>query len=162
MRTCVRCLFFTFLLLYVQGTKADTNFVQQLNSVWGQHNASNVLAFIESAAATNASPDVLMAKGFADVFLLRWRRGATNEFHTAILALSESATIPEERKNDICNNIKFLIYGFEMLADKAHEAETPPSPDPTYQSFMFQEFSNQFPYYELLWEIAESSSCSNE
>ena len=69
----------------------DTNFVHELNRRWAQHDATNLLAFVETSAATNPCLETLTAKGIVYGFVLTWGSAATNLFEEASSLVQTSA-----------------------------------------------------------------------
>ena len=116
---CARSVFslWTFFLA-VASIKGDTNFVHALNSVWAQHDANAILAFVESSVATNECLETLSAKGIVYGFVLSRGVSATNLLEQARTHAQTSASdlYSEEEKAGIGRCIDFLQQSFVSIA----------------------------------------------
>ena len=97
---------------------ADTNFVHALNQKWAQHDVTNLLAFVENSAATNACLETITAKGIVYGFILTWGVNSTNLFEEArVLAqTSSSPCYSDFEKAGIGNCTRFLSESFVSIA----------------------------------------------
>jgi len=126
----------------------DTNFVAQFNSVWKTHNASNVLVFVEQNVATNASPEVLFARGTIAATLQACSQDATNYWEQAIQMVVTNNTYSEKGKT---NAVK-QIQAFQNLF--AGASTNHPSWNTELHNFFFTKMGDEVPYFGILQRIS--------
>ena len=145
--TC--CLFFSVAVLAAQTTN---QFVATVNQKWVQHNASNVLTFVESELQKRPTDrQVLFARGVVAAELQLWNRGATNFISQAITNLNQAKQYTTAKKATLTKELQEHLRFFSLSASTFGEAtNSVPQWNPAIQGELFRTSSNEFPYIDTL------------
>lgn len=141
----ISCIFLLWLLL-VSTSRANTNFVSELEAAWQGHDASNVLAFIEEELTTNQNAEVYFARGIVAAYLQEWGVGATNYFGLATDSAGTDARYSADYRVTVTNAISQAVAGIEAVMEMAGGAGNSPSWNTNTHAVIFSEFSLEIPF----------------
>ena len=126
----------------------DTNFVAAFDTIWQTHNATNILVFVEQNVATNASPEVLFARGTIAIVLQDWIPGATNYWEQAIHMISTNSAYSEKGKTNAVNQLRAFQGSFAGLDTN------PPSWLTETHAHVFTRMGHDVPFLPILQKIS--------
>ena len=130
------------------GYAGDTNFVHAFNAIWQTHNASNILVFVEQNVVTNASPEVLFARGTVAIALQAWIPGASNFWEQAIQMISTNSVYSEIGKTNAIKQLQGLQDFFSEVSND------PPTWNTNNHAVAFARVGDKVPYLHVLQDIS--------
>jgi hypothetical protein len=139
----------------LQIAQADELFVTELNKIWREQNATNLIQFLDTKLVQSPNdPQVLFARGNTAAEMEQWVRGATNYVYQALTNLEASTEYSASNKAILLRELNNHLRFFEISIDVFSEPNPSfPQTNTLMQMELFQTNSNEFPYIEFLQKL---------
>lgn len=145
-----------YIIWLVIAVNCRADLTADLNNLWAEHNATNILLFVENCAVTNRNGATLFARGIVAGTLQNWGRGATNCLSQSIIEITGSTNYTEEVKSRLSKEILMYKSAFTALLESMNEqVDSQPTWSTNIHSRVFQETGTEFPF---VWVIQQLDS----
>ena len=141
-------------LLRASAYMANTNFVGALDASWRDHNASNVIVFVEQELATNQTSEVYFARGIVAAYLQEWGVGATNYFRLARDRAETDARYTASYRAKVTNAIAQAGTGIEGVMEVAGQQGGSPYWNTNTHAVIFTEYPEEIPFQDTIKLLA--------